>query len=364
MAGHRATLVAVLVSVAAVASIGLGVVGFVSSGDADATAGATLQGGCDYEALYDQVVDSVVSVVSAAGGGSGFVYRTAQDGTSGLIVTNAHVVDDASTVGVEFRRGDRRSGTVVGTDRLTDLAVVRVRDVPSYVAVLPVADSIPDPGEDVAAFGHPFGLDETITSGIVSGVNRSLPTTAGFTVPEVIQTDAAISPGNSGGPLVTCDGTAVGVNTAGIAATGAENIGFAVPVTVVSEVVPELIAQGDASHAYLGVGVAPVTPAIAEANGLEETDGVYVTAVGPGTPADGALRGATGSANVSGGLVPVGGDVIVAIDGRPIQSPQDLSSYLLLETEPGRTVTVTVVRDGDRVDVPVIVGERPEVGTS
>lgn len=318
---------------------------------------------CNYASLYEQTIDSVVSVKTNSGLGSGFVYQTMAENNTGYIVTNAHVVGSADTVLVQFAREDSRTGVVVGRDRYSDLAVIRVSDMPSYAEALPVANSAPVQGQRVAALGSPFGLDETITHGIISGLNRSLSTDQGFTMPNVVQTDAPISSGNSGGPLVTCDGTVVGVNTAGLAARRAENIGFAVPATVVSEVVPELVDDGDAEHAFLGVAATRVTTAIAEANDLNTTEGAYVTAVGEGTPAAGTLRGATDVGNVSGTRVPVGGDVIVAADGRSIESPQDLKEFLLLEAQPGDAVTLTVLRNGERTNVTVTLGERPEPGT-
>ncbi len=353
------TIVVVALLVGSV--VPLGVSGITSQAGADAS---SLQDTCNYQQLYDETVDSVVSVTRGQGGGTGFVVETAQNGSENLIVTNAHVVGDASSVTIEFREGDQVNGTVVGADRLTDLAVVRVSETPSYVESFEVASSLPEPGEKVAALGHPFGLDETITSGIVSGTDRALPTTEGYTLPQVLQTDAAISPGNSGGPLVTCDGTVVGVNTAGLSAQGAEDIGFAVPATVVSEVVPELIEDGDAEHAYLGIAGADVTPAIAQANGLNATQGAYVAAVAEGGPATGTLQGATAVENVSGVRVPVGGDVIVAAGGSPIESGQDLKEFLLLSSEPGDTVSLTVLRDGARTNVSVTLGERPEPGSA
>ena len=319
---------------------------------------------CDYAALYNQTIDSVVAVQTTSGQGSGFVYQTSDANASSYVVTNAHVVQGASEVTVDFARGESRIGTVVGRDAYADLAVVRVSDTPGYVGALSVAESPPDPGEKVAAIGNPLGFEETITHGIVSGVNRSMPTDQGFTIPDVIQTDAPINPGNSGGPLVTCDGTVVGVNTAGISGAQVENIGFAVSSTLIERVVPSLIQTGEFNHAFLGVSVAPITPQLAQANGLNTTQGVYIHQVYPDVPANGTLQGSSGFSVVDGPRVPVGGDVIVNIGGQTVDSGEDLSSFLVTEANPGETVSVTVIRDGQRQELEVTLGERPKPTTT
>ncbi|HMB49032.1 MAG TPA: trypsin-like peptidase domain-containing protein [Natronoarchaeum rubrum] len=333
-----------------------------ANGTNESASGATTGGqspeSCDYAALYDRTIDSVVSVQTGAGIGSGFVYRTAENGT-GYVVTNAHVVGDSDEVVVQLADGESRTGEVVGRDELSDLAVIRIDETPDAAEALPVADEPADPGTAVAALGNPFGLDETITHGIVSGVNRSMPTTRGYAVPNVVQTDAPISPGNSGGPLVTCDGTVVGVNTAGIAAQGAENIGFSVSATLIDRVVPALIEDGEYEYAYLGVAATPVTPPIAEANDLNATEGLYVVRTADGSPAADALQEAGENETAGGFSVPVGGDVIVAIDGQPVTSGEELSSYLVTETSPGENVTLTVLRDGERQEIEVTLDERP-----
>lgn len=335
-------------------------------------------GTCDYERVHDETIGAVVSISTGPGLGSGFVYQAdAADGqaggtnettgtpTDGLapplhVVTNAHVVGDASTVRVQFAAGQVVEGTVVGRDELTDLAVVEVSEVPENVERLALSPNGTERGQPVAALGNPFGLEETITHGIVSGLNRSMPTQFGFSIPATIQTDAPISPGNSGGPLVTCDGRVAGVNTAGIAAVDAENIGFAISATIVDEVVPDLIDTGEFDHPFLGIRPIPVGPTVAEAYGLETARGVAVGSVQSNVPAADDLRGATGVETVDGQQVPVGGDVVLAVDGTPIESPEDLSTTLLTQTEPGDTVELTVVRDGELQTVTTEVTERPE----
>jgi len=345
---------------------------------ANGTTGGQSPGDCNYADLYDRTIDSVVSVQTGGGIGSGFVYQTDDNGT-GYVVTNAHVVgdageqsspspdsqarQDADEVVVQLADGESRTGEVVGQDELSDLAVIEIAETPGAAEALPVANGTAEPGTAVAALGNPFGLDETITHGIVSGVNRSMPTTRGFAVPNVVQTDAPISPGNSGGPLVTCDGTVVGVNTAGIAAQGAENIGFAVSATLIDRVVPALIEDGEYEYSYLGIAATPVTPPIAEANDLNATEGLYVVQTAEDSPAADALEGATENETAGEFSVPIGGDVIVAIDGREVTSGEELSSYLVTETSPGDEVTLTVLRDGERQEIEVTLDERPAPAT-
>jgi S1-C subfamily serine protease len=359
MSGNYAVVGVVFLLVA-----GFGVVGAtspLSAGEDDVSqTDSTVQANnCDYVSLYNQTIDSVVGVATTSGQGSGFVYQTSESNATSYVVTNAHVVGDASSVTVQFANEASRSADVVGQDRLADLAIVRVNETPASADALPVAESPPDTGEKVAALGSPFGLDETITHGIVSGVNRTLPTTQTAAVPTVIQTDAPINPGNSGGPLVTCDGTVVGVNSAGIPAQRADNIGFAISSTLLNRVAPALVENGSYDHAFLGVSTTQVTPALASANDLEDTDGVYVHRAFESGPAADVLQGTSEFAVVDGTRVPVGGDVIVGIEGQPVNSTEDLSSFLVTDSRPGDTITLTVIRDGERQQVDVTLGDRP-----
>ena len=313
------------------------------------------QGRCNFDALYDRSIDSVVSVrVATQGGqfgqGSGFLYR------QNLIVTNQHVVANASNVEVQFDRGEWRTARVVGSDPYSDLAVLRVENVPGYANPLSLAEQRADPGEPVAALGSPLGLQGSITQGVVSGLNRTIPSQRGFSIPDAIQTDAPINPGNSGGPLVNCAGRVVGVNTAGI--TGSENLGFAVPTEVIRRVAPSLVQNGSYSHAFLGISSLEVSPIVAQANDLPRPQGVLVVDTLPNGPASGVLQGSQRTQTVNGARVPVGGDVIVSIAGTPVQSGEDLSS-VLAESRPGETVSMTIVRDGNRRQVQVTLGERP-----
>ncbi|WP_321112706.1 S1C family serine protease [Halorussus salinisoli] len=356
-----------LVGVLALALLGMGPVGAVGAGPTGTvenrgTNDTAMQVTCDYQSLYNETIGSVVTVQvltqNGQGLGSGFVY----DG-EGRIVTNQHVVGNASTVEVQFDRGEWRTAEVVGRDAYSDLAVLDVENSPNYADPLDLEPAVPDPGKPVAAFGSPLGLPGTITNGIVSGTNRSIPAGGAqgpqFRIPNTVQTTAAINPGNSGGPLVDCDGQVVGVNTAAL--SGSENTGFAVPARRVERVVPALIENGSYAHSFLGITSADVTPIVAEANDLNVTRGLLVRRVVPGSPADGVLEGGGGTERVRGVEVPVGGDVIVAIDGREVDSGEDLSSYLT-EARPGDTVTLTILRDGERMQVEIELGERPPPG--
>ncbi len=331
----------------------------------------------DYERLYRDTIPSVVSVyvgrgAPARGAGSGFVYDLAGEtsdgptGPDGYVVTNDHVVADATDVEVRFADGQWRTGRVVGRDSYTDLAVVRVPDLPTAARPLPVATENPQPGRPVAALGNPLGLDGSISAGIVSGSNRSMRTSSGFAIPDVVQTDAPINPGNSGGPLValvvadtddTADSTyeVVGVNRA----RQGDNIGFAVSPVIVSRVVPSLVDEGRYRHSYLRTRTLDVTPTIAAANDLDEPRGVLVVDVAAGPTAGDRLRRSTGTRTLHGQRIPVGGDVIVGVDGHEIHTHEELMRYLITETRPHEPIAVDVVRDGTPQTLEVVLGERP-----
>lgn len=352
-------IISLLVGLSVGGAIGMSVVPSDGSAAIEAPGTGTTQESTDplptanaYTELYDRTIDSVVKIrVQTARGtsqGSGFVY----DGTH--IVTNQHVVGEESSVLVQFSNGEWMNGRVVGADDYTDLAVIAVGSMPDGVSPLPVATRNPEPGQPVAAIGTPFGLEGTITHGIVSGVNRSMRVEGGFSIPDTVQTDAPINPGNSGGPLVSMQGEVVGVNRA----KEGDNIGFAISAAVVNRVVPAIIDDGSYDHSYVGIQTLPVTPAIAEANGLDKAQGLAVVETVDGTPAADVLEG--GELDTTGEApIVTEGDIIVAIDDRPVQSNQDLSRYLLLHTQPGDSVDITVIRDGERITVELELIERP-----
>jgi serine protease DegQ len=291
-------------------------------------------------ALVRQVEPSVVAIVTGDGEGSGVVWND-----EGAIVTNNHVVEDSSRVEVVLATGERLPGDVEETDVLSDLAIVRVdRD---GLRAAEFAEALPEVGELAVAMGNPLGFEQSVTAGIVSGLNRTIP--SGGTTPalvELIQTDAAISPGNSGGALVDADGRVIGINVAYLppAQTGAVALGFAIPATVARDVVTQLLERGEVRRPYLGIEPTQVTAEFAEAFGLEVEEGVAVESVFSGGPAEGAgLRG---------------GDVIVAIEGEETPTVEDLFGRLR-DFEPGETVTLEIVRGDDRRSVEVTLGERP-----
>ncbi|MDQ4075020.1 MAG: trypsin-like peptidase domain-containing protein [Chloroflexota bacterium] len=327
--------------------------------------------------VYENSVPSVVnisisgqtnSLIGLQGEGSGFLWDT-----EGHIVTNDHVVANAQTVIVTFYDGTQRTAEVVGTDPDSDLAVIRVEEMPEGVRPLVPGDSSAlRVGQRVIAIGNPFGFEGTMTLGVVSATERTVPgrmTEAGgvFNLTNLVQTDAAINPGNSGGPLLDIEGRVVGINNMIFSRNGAVNsgVGFAVPVDKVKVVVPQLIATGTFENPYLGIESSGVTntltPALAEALGLENVErGTLVTGVVPGGPADQAgLRGSDRQITLPGGTaVRTGGDVIVAIDDREVRDFDDLVNYLDTRSV-GDEVVLTIIRDGERMEVPVTLGARP-----
>lgn len=297
------------------------------------------------------------------GEGSGWVYDT-----DGHIVTNNHVVDGADNIIITFHDGRWAKGEVVATDPQADLAVIKVTP-PEGMTLKPLPLAEPESlrvGYSVIAIGAPFGLDETLTTGVVSAIGRSLPADVAsgghYSLPDVIQTDAAINPGNSGGPLLDLTGRVVGVNFAiESPVRGSSGIGFAIPVSIVQRVAPALIENGKYHYAYLGIQGQSITPELAEALDLPENVlGAYVDQVVPGGPADkGGVKGGSRVIEKNGIQLHKGGDIITAIDGEPVRQFNDLVSYLVTKAAPGQEVTLTVMRNGKKKDLTVTLGERP-----
>ncbi len=347
--------------------------------------GAVLALGGRLAEIYNQVGPSVVNIQTTAGGlqavpespgfgfgepqprgglGSGFVWDQA-----GHIVTNNHVIEGAGEIVVIFNDGYVATGEVVGTDPASDLAVVRLGEPPEQLRPVQVAPSSEvQVGQLAIALGNPFGLQGTMTVGIVSALGRSLPVggddtfSSAYTIPDIIQTDAAINPGNSGGVLVDEQGRLIGV-TAAIRSPVEANagIGFAIPSDIVRRVVPALISEGRYEHPWLGISGTTLVPPLAEAMGLPgQQAGVLVATVVSGSPADEAdLRGSNREANIDGLQVSVGGDVIVAVDGQEVRSFEQMVSYLARNTEVGQTINLTILRDGQQQELPLVLGARP-----
>jgi S1-C subfamily serine protease len=321
-------------------------------------------------ALFQSVSPGTVAIITDQGQGSGFVY----DG-QGNVVTNYHVIEGATTVEVRFTSGYMAYGTIVGTDLDSDLAIIKVDAPAGELHPLPLGDSASlKVGQTVVAIGNPFGLNSSMTVGIVSALGRTLdsahetPDGALFTAGDIIQTDAAINPGNSGGPLFNINGEVIGINRAirtnSTTTTGQpanSGIGFAVSINIVKRVAPGLIANGKYDYPFLGISSLPsgnMSLQVIEALGLKSFTGAYVTDVSPGGPAEkaGIIAGSTPTnlPNLFGG-----GDLIVAIDGREVHAFDEMLSYLITNKGPGDSVVLQVLRGEEKVDVTVVLGSRP-----
>ncbi|HEX5375103.1 MAG TPA: trypsin-like peptidase domain-containing protein [Solirubrobacterales bacterium] len=292
--------------------------------------------------------------------GSGFLIDT-----KGHIITNSHVVDGASEVQVTLGSNETsHDAEIVGTDPATDVALLKV-DVPAdQLHPLALGDSSKvQVGDPVVAIGNPFGLNRTVTSGIVSALQRQIQAPNGFSISHVIQTDAAINPGNSGGPLIDASGSVIGINSQIQSGGGGGNvgIGFAVPINTARDVVGQIKHDGEVEHAYIGITGGSVTPAIADALKLPTDKGVLVNEVIEDGPADEAgIEGGKAGATVEGAQVPRGGDVITEIDGEPVASMEDVIDAVDA-AEPGDEMEMTLVReDGEEKTVTVTLGVRPD----
>ena len=323
--------------------------------------------------LYQRVNPAVVYIevlVQHGGGlqplssGSGFVIDK-----EGHIVTNNHVVEDADALQVVLANGAVSNDVeVVGRDPYSDIAVIRADIEPGLLTPVELGDSDSlRVGQKVIAIGNPFGLQGTMTTGVVSAVGRTLTSQAleggSFSNPEIIQTDASINPGNSGGPLLDSRGRVVGVNTAIRSGTGVNaGVGFAVPVNTVRRIVPQLIDKGSYDYPYLGI-TSDRRFTVAELVGplnLPVNSGALVSEVQPNTAAaEAGVQGGDREVEVMGQSVVAGGDIIIAIDGEEIRTFDDLVAYLVSDAEVGQEVTLTLFRDGERMEVPVTLGARP-----
>ena len=321
-----------------------------------------------YEMSNPGVVAIQVLSESGNGLGSGFVIDK-----DGHIITNFHVIDGVSDLEVDFPSGYKTRGTVIGTDTDSDLAVIKVEVPPEELHPLPLGDSAEiKVGQTVIAIGSPFRFNGTMTTGIVSSLGRTLnsirtaPGGSFFTAGDIIQTDAAINPGNSGGPLLNLNGEVIGVNRA-IETYNINSqedplnsgIGFAIAINTVKRVAPSLISEGSYDYPYLGISsLSEISLLQQEALRLQQSSGAYVTSVTPDSPADRAgLRGGTDPTkflNISSG-----GDLIIAIDDRPVRTFSDLLSYLIQEKSPGDTITFTILRDDQEIEIDLILGKRP-----
>jgi 2-alkenal reductase len=331
--------------------------------DADAIVAAQEQ---VISGIYDRLVPSVVRIRSSRpreplpSSGSGFVWDD-----QGHIVTNHHVIEGASRVTVIFADDTELEATVLGSDPDSDLAVLQAEesDHPMTPVILGDSSAV-RVGNIAVAIGNPFGLEFTITSGIISAVGRTINSgNSDFSIPQVIQTDAPINPGNSGGPLLDRQGQVIGINTQIISNNGASSgIGFAVPINAARRVIPGLIADGHYDYAWLGISGTTLTRDLAELNGLpRNTRGTQIIDLAPGGPADkGGLHGSDATGTIDGLEVPVGGDLIVAINGSPIEEMDQLIVYLIENTSPGDEVEIGYLRGGQSEEtLTVTLGKRP-----
>ncbi len=314
------------------------------------------------EATASQSLNPFGEPESSGGGvatGSGFVI----DG-EGHVLTNNHVVENASKISVKLGASDTQyTAEVVGADPASDLALLKV-DAPSKeLHPLKLGDSSKaEVGDPVVAIGNPFGLDRTVTSGIVSALQRQIQAPNGFSIDNVIQTDAAINPGNSGGPLINASGEVIGINSqieTGGGSSGNVGIGFAIPINKAKEEIQQLETKGEVEHAWLGIEGGSITPALAKALNLPVEEGVIVQSVENGGPADKAgLEGSTTTATIEGAEVGLGGDIITEIDGKKVTGMEDVIE-IVNQAQPGESLELTVLRDGKTKKATITLGKRP-----
>jgi putative serine protease PepD len=292
--------------------------------------------------------------------GSGFVIDT-----EGHILTNNHVVEGAQKIEVKLGESETSyTAEVVGTDPATDIALLKV-DAPSeQLHPLTLGKSAQmEVGDPVVAIGNPFGLDRTVTSGIVSALQRQIQAPNGFSIDNVIQTDAAINPGNSGGPLINSDGEVIGINSqieTGGGSSGNVGIGFAIPIDTVRNEIDQLMNSGSVEHAFLGISGASITPELAQAINLPVKEGVLVQEVTKGGPSDEAgVEGGETSATIGGAEVALGGDIITEVDGEKVTEMEEIVE-IVNGMEPGEELELTLLRDGKTKSATVTLGDRPD----
>ncbi len=324
----------------------------------------TIPPASDLIQLYNRTRDSVVLIrVTLSTGtaqGSGFIYDA---GGRIVIITNYHVIENAiaGSITVTFIDGTIVKAEPVGSDPYSDVAGISVSAPIGLLKPLKLGRSSRlKVGENVITIGNPYGLANTLTSGIVSAVGRQMDSTGNYPIVDVIQTDAAINPGNSGGPLLNMNGEVVGINTA-IPTETSRGIGFAVPSDTIARELPSLISKGSYDHPYLGITGQDVTPGIIDAMGLPAgTHGTLIVAVfTPGPSARAGLRGGTRTATVDGASISIGGDVITSADGIAMKNFYDLIVYLQRNKRPGSTVTLSILRNNTPMSVVVTLGTRP-----
>ena len=346
------------------------VVSTVEAGPRASTFEASESGAKSVQEIYEEAGPGVVQVTStsvvtanpffgpqsASSLGSGFVVDR-----DGYIVTNYHVIEDAQEIEVNFSGDDRVPAKVVGSDPSTDLAVLKIDAHSRALTPLPLGNSeAVRVGDAVVAIGNPFGLERSVTAGIVSALQRNITAPNGYTIDKVIQIDAPINRGNSGGPLLNASGEVIGVNSQIESETGGNvGIGFAVPVNTVREVVSQIKQHGKVEHAYLGVEMQAITPELAETVNLPVDAGVLIARVAEGSPADEAgLEGGDQSVIVDGQSYVLGGDIVVSADGQAMTTPDELRT-MIMEKRPGDSITLDIRRGDMQRTVNVTLGQQP-----
>ena len=291
------------------------------------------------------------------GVGSGFVFDK-----MGHIITNAHVIEGSTKTVVTFLDGRSYNAKIIGMDEYTDIGVIKVNADLKLLQPLSLGDSSNlNVGEPITAIGNPFGLSGSMSSGIVSQMGRLLPSGSGYSIPDVIQTDAAINPGNSGGPLLNMRGNIVGINTAIQSTTGEfTGVGFAIPSQTVAKIVPTLISEGEYKHPWIGISGRDIDPDTANVLGLKDALGFLIITVVENSPAeDAGLIGSDKTIEVDGKEYPVGGDIIVAVDGMDVRKIDDILVHLQRVKTIGDEMNLEILRDGRTTNVTVILQERP-----
>ena len=291
------------------------------------------------------------------GVGSGFVFDK-----QGHIITNAHVVKDATKTIVTFLDGRSYNAEIVGVDEYTDIGVIKVNADLKLLNPLSLGDSSNlQVGEPITAIGNPFGLSGSMTSGIISQMGRLLPSDSGYSIPDVIQTDAAINPGNSGGPLLNMRGEIVGINTAIQSTTGEfTGVGFAIPSQTVAKIVPTLISDGKYKHPWIGISGTDIDLEIAEIMELENTLGFLIITVIEDSPAsDAGLIGSNKMIEVEGREYSIGGDIIISVDGIDVRKIDDILIHLQRGKAVGDEMVLEVLRDGRTTNFTIVLQERP-----
>ena len=291
------------------------------------------------------------------GVGSGFVFDK-----KGHIITNAHVVKDATKTVVTFLDGRSYNAQIIGIDEYTDIGVIKVNADLKLLNPLSLGDSSNlQVGEPITAIGNPFGLSGSMTSGIISQMGRLLPSDSGFQIPDVIQTDAAINPGNSGGPLLNMRGEIVGINTAIQSTTGEfTGVGFAIPSQTVAKIVPILINEGEYKHPWIGISGRDIDPDMAKVLGLNDALGFLVITVVEDSPASKAgLIGSDKTITVDGIEYSIGGDIILAVDGIDVRKIDDILIHLQRVKTVGDDMDLEILRDGRTTNVTIVLQERP-----